>query len=107
MTFKSGAAKLSQSGRKAGTPNKFTASVKDAFEFAFDEIGGAAALAAWAKDNQTAFYKIYSKMLPTDAALSIAAPEIEKEVASHVDEWLANLLKQIENKKDGLPSITG
>ena len=54
------------SGRPKGVPNKHTASVKEAFRLAFDELGGAPALAAWGRDNPTDFYKLASKLIPTE-----------------------------------------
>jgi hypothetical protein len=53
-------------GRPKGRKNKFTQSAKEAFQLAFDKLGGATALAVWAKENQTEFYKIYSKLIPID-----------------------------------------
>jgi len=53
-------------GRPKGAKNKFTASAKEAFQIAFDELGGAKELALWAKNNQTEFYKLFSKLIPID-----------------------------------------
>jgi len=54
------------SGRQPGSVNKNTASIKGAFVEAFDKLGGATALAAWAQDNPTDFYKLASKLIPTE-----------------------------------------
>ena len=51
-------------GRTRGTPNKTTANVREAIEMAFAGIGGVEAFSSWAKENQTEFYKLYSKLLP-------------------------------------------
>jgi hypothetical protein len=53
-------------GRKRGTPNKLTLSAKVALEMAFEGIGGAKALEKWGNENQTEFYKIWSKIIPKD-----------------------------------------
>jgi hypothetical protein len=53
-------------GRKKGVPNKSTASVKEALALAFQGVGGVPALQTWAKDNPGEFYKLWSKMLPTE-----------------------------------------
>jgi hypothetical protein len=53
-------------GSRKGKPNKFTQSAKEAFQLAFDELGGAKGLAKWAKGNQGEFYKLYSKLIPVD-----------------------------------------
>lgn len=51
-------------GRKAGTPNKMTQSAREAFQFAFDKLGGAKGLAEWGLTNKTEFYKLYGKSIP-------------------------------------------
>lgn len=53
-------------GRTAGTPNKLTRTIKESLEMAFDGIGGTSALTKWAKSHQSEFYRIYSKLLPTN-----------------------------------------
>lgn len=55
-------------GRKAGTPNKLTATVKAAFEeaFALLQDDEEANLVAWAVKNPTEFYKLASKLIPAD-----------------------------------------
>lgn len=56
------------SGRKPGQPNHLTVSVKQAFGEAFDKMGGAQALLEWGRDNPTDFYKLASKLIPTEVA---------------------------------------
>lgn len=53
-------------GRQKGTPNKLSAKVKEGFLLAYKACGGDKAFGDWAKANQTEFYKLYSKLLPTD-----------------------------------------
>ena len=55
-------------GRQVGTPNKVTAVFKDAVRTVYEDIGGHAAFAAWARKNQTEFYKIASRLIPTEMA---------------------------------------
>ena len=52
-------------GRKAGTPNKISKPAKDNVIAVFEGIGGVKSMIDWANGNQTDFYRIYSKMLPT------------------------------------------
>lgn len=66
MAAHKGRARPKNSGRKVGTPNRATASIKGAFVAAFDKLGGSDALAAWAQDNPTDFYKLASKLIPTE-----------------------------------------
>lgn len=53
-------------GRQKGTPNKATVAAREAFQLAFDEIGGGKALASWASANPTEFYKLYGRLIPVD-----------------------------------------
>lgn len=53
-------------GRKKGTPNKATASVKQALADAFDGIGGVDRLVRWAEEEPTEFYKLWVKTLPQE-----------------------------------------
>jgi hypothetical protein len=53
-------------GRKKGTPNARTVQAKEALSQAFADLGGVPALVTWAKDNPTDFYRIWSKILPTE-----------------------------------------
>ncbi len=54
-------------GRKKGTPNKYTASVKAAFKEAFDlmQENPGVNLFEWAQANPTDFYRLCSKLIPT------------------------------------------
>lgn len=72
-------------GRVKGTPNKSTASVKQALTEAFDKLGGVASLLAWAKNEPAEFYRIWSKMLPLDIAGSFTGA-IKVEIA-WVESW--------------------
>ncbi len=53
-------------GRQKGTPNKATATAREAFQLAFDQIGGPQKLATWAEENPTEFYKLYGRLIPVD-----------------------------------------
>ena len=55
-------------GRKAGTPNKITATVRETFEHAFRILqeSKTANLTSWAEKNPTEFYKLSSKLIPSD-----------------------------------------
>lgn len=53
-------------GRRKGSVNKFTKTAREAFQLAFDEIGGWPELAAWARDNRTEFNKLYARLIPVE-----------------------------------------
>lgn len=63
--FKKGEKRPGQ-GRPKGCQNKSTVAIKDAFRQAFDDMGGVDALVTWGKDNQTQFYQLASKLIPTE-----------------------------------------
>lgn len=58
-------------GRRKGTPNKLTASIKGAFTEAFDRRGGVDALVRWAGDNETEFYKLCARLIPTEVQAQV------------------------------------
>lgn len=53
-------------GRRPGSVNKTTASVKQALIEAFDLLGGVPFLVKWAKKNPTEFCKLLSKVIPRE-----------------------------------------
>lgn len=63
-------------GREKGTPNKTTATVREAFENAFrilqdDEVAN---VITWGKNNTTEFYKLSSKLIPMQISGDPEAP---------------------------------
>lgn len=68
MGLKKGHQKLG--GRVAGTPNKFTQSVKEVFSIVFNELQADSKnnLKAWAKANPTDFYRLSIKLMPLEIA---------------------------------------
>ena len=81
-------------GRPKGSTNKFT-SLKDAFIEAFNGLGGAEGLLAWAetsKKNEGMFYSMITKMLPTNIDLDLTGninvdkPILLKVVETHIED---------------------
>jgi hypothetical protein len=74
--------KKGNKGRPKGAVNKTTLAAKEAFQLAFDELGGWQGLAQWAKsdpDNRKVFYSLYSKLIPMDLTSNgntVIAPQI-------------------------------
>lgn len=56
--------KRENAGRPAGVPNKLSGTVKSNVVQVFEDIGGLAFMAEWAKDNPNQFFNIYAKLLP-------------------------------------------
>ena len=56
-------------GRPKGVPNRMTATAKEAFQIAFEDLGGADAMVLWAAsdpDNLKTFYTLYARLIPVD-----------------------------------------
>ncbi|MGE5621410.1 MAG: hypothetical protein ACM3VY_00125 [Candidatus Bathyarchaeota archaeon] len=69
-------------GRKKGTPNKTTGTVRHALVLAFEGLGGVPALQAWAKKNPTEFFKLWARMMPTEVKAEVSAsPTLEDLIA--------------------------
>lgn len=58
-------------GSRKGIPNKIGAAVKSNVIAVFDRIGGRDRMAQWAEENLTEFYRLYAKLIPTEASLTI------------------------------------
>lgn len=56
-------------GRKKGSVNKVTASVKAALVAAFDKLGGVPALVKWAKKEPAEFYRLWGRLAPAEVKL--------------------------------------
>lgn len=70
------------SGRKKGTPNKLTRTVKEAFETAFEEMQGdpKVKLSVWGKENPTEFYKLSARMIPAEINAKVSTQETALEL---------------------------
>jgi hypothetical protein len=51
-------------GRQKGSQNKVTLQAKEAFQLAFEGLGGVPWLVRWAKKNPTEFAKLYARNIP-------------------------------------------
>lgn len=69
-------------GRKAGTPNKLTKTVKEAFEQAFNVMQEqrGVKLGDWGKANPTEFYKIAAKLIPSEINAKVSTQETAVEL---------------------------
>lgn len=50
--------------RPKGSQNKLTKAFKTALVDVFEQTGGTAKMAEWAKKNRTEFYKIMARLIP-------------------------------------------
>jgi len=72
-------------GRKKGTPNKLTASVKELLLGALDDVGGREYLVTQARDNPTAFMTMLGKVLPTQVTGDPDNPMVSKVIFEVID----------------------
>lgn len=53
-------------GRQKGAVNLVGATAKENMLAVFTRLGGTHAMAEWARENQTEFYKIYGRLIPLE-----------------------------------------
>ena len=61
-------------GRAKGTPNQLTASIKDAIQNAFEELGGTSYLVHVGRTDPRTFCALLSKLLPTKLSNADGSP---------------------------------
>ena len=61
-------------GRAKGTPNQLTASIKDAIQNAFEELGGTSYLVHVGRSDPRTFCAVLSKLLPTKLSNADGSP---------------------------------
>lgn len=54
---------------------KIGKTAKDNVLAVFQRLGGTAAMAKWAKDNQTDFYRLYAKLIPQQIDMDVNIKE--------------------------------
>jgi hypothetical protein len=57
-------------GRKPGSKNKVSRTVKENVIACFDAIGGISAMTEWAKANPTEFFRLYGRLLPIETQIT-------------------------------------
>ena len=80
MANHKGASKVG--GREKGTPNKFTATVKQVLTDTFNELQNdkEVNLKKWGKDNPTEFYKLCAKLIPAAVDVTTQGEKITTEI---------------------------
>jgi hypothetical protein len=58
-------------GSRKGCPNKVGTQVKENVMAVFVRLGGTAAMAEWAQENKTEFYRLYARLLPSEVTATI------------------------------------
>lgn len=76
-------------GKAKGKVSHITRSIQEAWQIAFDELGGADGLIEWAKQsrqNLTAFYNQYAKMLPRSASIDVEGKLTWSDMIRHIQQ---------------------
>lgn len=63
---------------RKGKPNKMGAIAKENIICVFTRIGGVEAMVTWAKGNQTDFYKLYAKLIPTQIEATVNNQDVRE-----------------------------
>jgi len=58
-------------GRPLGSKGKAQKSAKENVLAVFQRLGSTHAMAQWAKDNQTEFYKMYARLIPQQIDMEV------------------------------------
>lgn len=67
-------------GRPKGAKDKINKNIKENFEAVFEKLGGINGFLEWANKNtstQSAFYQMYSKMLPSNVGVELSGEDGE------------------------------
>jgi hypothetical protein len=72
---------------RKGSPNKVGAQVKDNILAVFTRLGSTAAMAEWAKEHRTEFYKMYASLAPKE----IDATVTHRDETTLTDDELADI----------------
>lgn len=87
-------------GRRKGSLNKVTATVKETVLDVFRDMGGLDTMTKWALDNQTDFYRLFAKLLPLQVDAEI------KHVTDRLsDAELTNLIIADKQKKEDQDNV--
>ena len=60
-------------GRRKGTPNRITGTVRENVIEVFERVGGVSSMATWAQENRTDFYRLYARLIPTEIHADVGA----------------------------------
>lgn len=87
-------------GRQKGTPNKVTASVRDALACSFEELGGVAYLVKIGRSDPKTYCALLAKLLPTQIA---GDPENPLEQVTRVELVAGEILRELDGLTSGIP----
>ena len=68
------ATKIKPTGRPKGVKNKTSGTAKENIIAVFTRMGGTAQMAKWARANESEFYRIYARLIPTEVTTPPGQP---------------------------------
>lgn len=88
-------------GREKGTPNKIGGAVRENVISVFETLGGTKQMADWARENLTEFYRLYARLLPTEATLNVKHGDAGSLTDAELADIAAGSRKGIAEKAGG------
>ena len=88
-------------GRPAAVPNKMTVAAKEAFNLAFEGIGGVDGLIKWASQNaknRSLFYTLYARLIPQTLVGSIGIYDASADAAVVKSKLLSQVAAAVEGE---------
>jgi hypothetical protein len=73
------ARKTKPPGRSKGSKNLVGATAKENILAVFTRLGGTPAMAEWAEENRTEFYRLYARLIPTEVGAKVDGTIIVQE----------------------------
>jgi hypothetical protein len=84
-------------GRPPGSKNKVGRTAKENIVAVFTRLGGTAAMAEWARENLTEFYRLYGRLIPLEGAVTMNMNNSLVQVLSGMPR--SNVLEAIEEAR--------
>ena len=101
MAYPKGAPKPEGSGRKKGTPNKITQTMRDAMYEAFEEAGGVVYLVKLAEEDPKTFSALLGKLIPSEIKAEVETRDVTEPDYSKLTKDELKTLAELQEKADG------
>lgn len=87
--------------RPKGSKNKIGVRAKDNVVSVFDRLGGVEGMVKWAQENETEFYKMYAKLIPTDITINEGETAVERLVERFTEAELEQAIATLAGLAEG------
>src|ERR1039458_6257615 len=91
-------AKPPSRGRPPGSKNKVGRTAKENIVAVFTRLGGTAAMAEWARENLTEFYRLYGRLIPLEGAVTMNMNNSLVQILSGMPR--SNVLEAFEDRSE-------